>query len=163
MRSTARATPQGRYVGCAGAKHVLGPGALVGDALGIVVHQASHLAIGPDAPDIAGEHAIRIGSGIGVFVAPAWDEEALVVEMESEISWTSDRVTERGKKLLEEFGLGVPVQIDGVLNFETIEQAVCPHCSSSNTTLRSMFGSTLCRSIHYCNNCKQGFERFKPV
>jgi ring-1,2-phenylacetyl-CoA epoxidase subunit PaaD len=85
------------------------------------------------------------------------------VEMEDKISWTSDRVTQRGKKLLEEFGLGAPVQIDGVLSLDTIEHVDCPHCGSANTTLRSMFGSTLCRSIHYCNDCKQGFERFKPV
>ena len=89
--------------------------------------------------------------------------EFVEVQMEDKISWTSDRVSERGRKLLEEFGLGAPMQIDGVLNFETIEQANCPHCGSSNTELRSMFGSTLCRSIHYCRDCKQGFERFKPV
>lgn len=85
------------------------------------------------------------------------------VEMEDKISWTSDRVTEAGRKKLEAFGLGVPVQIDGVLSLDTIEHVDCPHCGSANTTLRSMFGSTLCRSIHYCNDCKQGFERFKPV
>jgi ring-1,2-phenylacetyl-CoA epoxidase subunit PaaD len=89
--------------------------------------------------------------------------ENVVVEMESEISWSSDRVSERGRKLLEEFGLGAPVQIDGVLSLDTIEHVNCPHCASANTMLRSMFGSTLCRSIHYCNDCKQGFERFKPV
>ncbi|SRR5579883_2019979 len=87
----------------------------------------------------------------------------VVVEMEHEISWSSDRITDRGRQLLSEFGLGIPVQIDGVLDLATIEHVNCPHCGSSNTTLRSMFGSTLCRSIHYCNNCKQGFERFKPL
>jgi len=85
------------------------------------------------------------------------------VEMESELSWTSDRVSEHGRQLLEKFGLGAPVQIDGILDVATIESARCPHCGSPDTTLRSMFGSTLCRSIHYCNACKQGFERFKPV
>ncbi len=87
----------------------------------------------------------------------------VTVDMEDELSWSSDRVTERGRKLLEEFGLGAPIQIDGVLNLETIEHVNCPHCGSANTTLRSMFGSTLCRSIHYCEDCRQGFERFKPV
>jgi ring-1,2-phenylacetyl-CoA epoxidase subunit PaaD len=85
------------------------------------------------------------------------------VEMETELSWSSDRVTEHGRKQLEEFGLGAPIQIDGVLNLDTIEHVNCPHCGSGNTTLRSMFGSTLCRSIHYCEDCKQGFERFKPL
>ena len=85
------------------------------------------------------------------------------VEMETELSWSSDRVTEHGRKLLEDFGLGAPVQIDGILTIDTIEHVDCPHCGSANTELRSMFGSTLCRSIHYCNDCKQGFERFKPL
>lgn len=85
------------------------------------------------------------------------------VEMETELSWTSDRVTENGRKLLEAFGLGAPIQIDGVLSLDVIEHVDCPHCGSKNTTLRSMFGSTLCRSIHYCEDCRQGFERFKPV
>jgi ring-1,2-phenylacetyl-CoA epoxidase subunit PaaD len=85
------------------------------------------------------------------------------VEMETELSWSSDRVTEHGRKLLEAFGLGAPVQIDGILSLDMIEHVDCPHCGSANTTLRSMFGSTLCRSIHYCNDCKQGFERFKPL
>ena|ERR1017187_8123778 len=85
------------------------------------------------------------------------------VEMETELSWSSDRVTEHGRKLLEEFGLGAPVQIDGILNIAMIEHVNCPHCGSANTEMRSMFGSTLCRSIHYCEDCKQGFERFKPL
>ena len=85
------------------------------------------------------------------------------VEMETELSWTSDRITEHGRKLLEAFGLGAPIQIDGVLDLDVIEHVACPHCGSKNTEMRSMFGSTLCRSIHYCLDCKQGFERFKPL
>lgn len=86
-----------------------------------------------------------------------------VVEMETEIAWSSDRVTELGRQRLAAFGLGTPVKIDGLSDLEAIEQVACPHCGSANTTMRSMFGSTLCRSIHYCEDCKQGFERFKPL
>jgi ring-1,2-phenylacetyl-CoA epoxidase subunit PaaD len=85
------------------------------------------------------------------------------VEMETELSWSSDRVTPQGRKRLEAFGLGAPVQIDGILSLDVIERAACPHCGSKNTEMRSMFGSTLCRSIHYCLDCKEGFERFKPL
>jgi ring-1,2-phenylacetyl-CoA epoxidase subunit PaaD len=85
------------------------------------------------------------------------------VEMETELSWSSDRVTPQGRERLEAFGLGAPVQIDGVLNLDVIERVACTHCGSKNTDMRSMFGSTLCRSIHYCLDCKQGFERFKPL
>ncbi len=85
------------------------------------------------------------------------------VEMETELSWSSNRVSEQGRKRLEDFGLGAPIQIEGVLNLDAIERVACPYCGSANTELRSMFGSTLCRSIHYCLDCKQGFERFKPL
>ncbi len=89
--------------------------------------------------------------------------ERVQVDLETEVNWTSDRISEHGRRKLEAFGLGAPIQIDGVLNLDQIEHVSCPHCGSANTELRSMFGSTLCRSIHYCNDCKQGFERFKPL
>ncbi|HZK76544.1 MAG TPA: 1,2-phenylacetyl-CoA epoxidase subunit PaaD [Candidatus Kapabacteria bacterium] len=89
--------------------------------------------------------------------------ESVQVDLETEMSWTSDRISETGRKKLEAFGLGAPVQIDGILSLDQIEHVSCPHCRSANTELRSMFGSTLCRSIHYCLDCRQGFERFKPL
>ena len=89
--------------------------------------------------------------------------ESVQVDLETEMSWSSDRISERGRKLLEEFGLGAPIKIEGILDLEQIEHVACPHCGSSNTEMRSMFGSTLCRSIHYCMECKQSFERFKPL
>ncbi|MDQ3291183.1 MAG: phenylacetate-CoA oxygenase subunit PaaJ, partial [Bacteroidota bacterium] len=33
----------------------------------------------------------------------------------------------------------------------------------TNTTMRTPFGPTLCRSMHYCHNCHQLFEQFKPI
>ena len=54
-----------------------------------------------------------------------------------------------------------PPTVGGAKSF--LGDLLRPHCGSSNTDMRSMFGSTLCRSIHYCKDCKQGFERFKPL
>ena len=85
------------------------------------------------------------------------------VQLEDALSWSSDRITDQGRKLLGAFGLGTPVKIEGVLDLAQIESVNCPHCGSANTTMRSIFGSTLCRSIHYCNDCRQSFERFKPL
>ena len=85
------------------------------------------------------------------------------VLIDESIAWSSDRISENGKLVLEKFGLGAPIQIDGILDLKQIESVNCPHCKSEHTTMRSLFGSTLCRSIHYCNNCKQTFERFKPL
>ena len=85
------------------------------------------------------------------------------VIVDDTIIWNSDRITEQGKKLLTEFGLGTPQRHEGKFSMEEIAASKCPHCGSDDTTLKSIFGSTLCRSIHFCFNCKQGFERFKPL
>jgi ring-1,2-phenylacetyl-CoA epoxidase subunit PaaD len=61
------------------------------------------------------------------------------------------------------FGLAPPPSFDMVLELDILHDAVCPYCHSTNTVMQSPFGPTLCRSIHYCNNCLQAFEQFKPV
>jgi len=89
-------------------------------------------------------------------------ENALVV-VDDSISWNSNRLTDNARVVLEKFGLGTPTKNCNDITPEMLEDAACPFCKSSNTTMNSMFGSTLCRSIHYCFDCKQKFERFKPV
>ena len=89
-------------------------------------------------------------------------EVAVLVDYETR--WTSDRMTPEAKTKLEKFGLAPPPQINGEeLSEEMLNQVRCPHCGSTDTTLRSSFGSTLCRAIRFCFNCKQGFEQFKPI
>ena len=85
------------------------------------------------------------------------------VKVDFENTWTSDRMSDEAKIKLEKFGLAPPVTISGDLTEEQLNNVRCPHCGSTDTTLRSAFGSTLCRAIRFCFNCKQGFEQFKPV
>ena len=85
------------------------------------------------------------------------------VKVDFENAWTSDRMSEEAKQKLEKFGLAPPVVIDGDLTEEQLNKVRCPHCHSTDTTLRSAFGSTLCRAIRFCYSCQQGFEQFKPV
>ncbi len=89
--------------------------------------------------------------------------DTVEVKVDFETSWTSDRMSEEARMKLEKFGLAPPVHIHGELTEEQLNQVRCPHCGSTDTTLRSAFGSTLCRAIRFCFNCKQGFEQFKPV
>lgn len=78
--------------------------------------------------------------------------------------WTSDRITAEGCEKLKAFGLAPPPWMAGrPVQPQDLTAVTCPHCDSTDTTLESAFGSTLCRSIHYCNACRQSFERFKPV
>ncbi|MBX7108758.1 MAG: phenylacetate-CoA oxygenase subunit PaaJ [Chitinophagales bacterium] len=85
------------------------------------------------------------------------------VKVDDSVTWNTDRITEKGKRSLAAFGLGTPLRHAGDFSLADIEYSACPHCGSGNTTMKSMFGSTLCRSMHYCFDCLQGFERFKPL
>lgn len=86
------------------------------------------------------------------------------VKVDFETQWTSNRMKPEAKIKLEKFGLAPPVDLkDEELTEEQLNNVRCPHCHSTDTTLRSAFGSTLCRAIRFCFNCKQGFEQFKPV
>lgn len=77
--------------------------------------------------------------------------------------WDSNKLTARGLLCLKKHGLAPPVKHEGEITAALLEQVACPFCGSMNTELKSPFGPTLCRSLHYCNNCLQAFEGFKPV
>lgn len=77
--------------------------------------------------------------------------------------WNSNKLTERGLMCLKKHGLAPPPKHEGEITIELLEHVPCPFCGSTNTEMKSPFGPTLCRSLHYCNNCLQAFEQFKPV
>jgi ring-1,2-phenylacetyl-CoA epoxidase subunit PaaD len=81
-------------------------------------------------------------------------------------SWSTDRITPAGRRKLEESGFAPPhpraatgptlVQLDA-------QAFRCPYCDSTNTRLENLFGPTPCRSIRYCESCRQPFEQFKTI
>ncbi|MCC6866416.1 MAG: phenylacetate-CoA oxygenase subunit PaaJ [Ignavibacteria bacterium] len=77
--------------------------------------------------------------------------------------WNSNMITENGLEGLKKHGLAPPPRHNDIVQIEMISKAACPLCGSSNTILKSPFGPTLCRSLHYCNDCLNAFEQFKPV
>ncbi|QQS29993.1 MAG: phenylacetate-CoA oxygenase subunit PaaJ [Sphingobacteriales bacterium] len=85
------------------------------------------------------------------------------VTIDFTIPWNSNRISETGKQQLKEFGLAPPPVYTGEVDLEKIAEAKCPNCGSSNTSLNLLFGPTLCRSMHFCYDCRQAFEAFKPV
>lgn len=85
------------------------------------------------------------------------------VDVNFKNSWSSDNITEKGKKALKSFGLAPPQNSALVSDIDFLEHVACPRCDGTNTSLRNPFGPTLCRSIHYCNDCKEAFEQFKPI
>lgn len=87
----------------------------------------------------------------------------VTTEMSFEEPWDTNMVSEKGREALKNFGLAPPPTYQGILDLDILEYAQCPFCNSNNTELRTPFGATLCRSMHYCNDCRQLFEQFKPV
>lgn len=80
-----------------------------------------------------------------------------------DVQWNTDMITEKGLAALKEHGLAPPEKHNGLIQIEILENVKCPYCGSRETDLKTPFGPTLCRSIHYCNSCLQAFEQFKPV
>jgi ring-1,2-phenylacetyl-CoA epoxidase subunit PaaD len=40
-------------------------------------------------------------------------------------------------------------------------EVACPHCGSMLTRLSSQFGSTPCKALYQCLDCKEPFDYFK--
>ena len=89
--------------------------------------------------------------------------EDFEVNVSFEKPWSSNNISPRGRKALKKFGLAPPHKYDVVVDLNIIQHASCPYCDSDDTEMNSPFGPTLCRSLHYCHNCKQAFEQFKPL
>ncbi len=79
-------------------------------------------------------------------------------------AWTTDWMTEEGKQKLKAYGIAPPQYKQVVCEPELFgkEEAIqCPLCNSYNTRLVSQFGSTACKALYQCNDCKEPFDYFK--
>jgi ring-1,2-phenylacetyl-CoA epoxidase subunit PaaD len=73
-------------------------------------------------------------------------------------AWTTDWMTETGKQKLKAYGIAPPL----TRSDETWDRVIeCPQCHSTNTKLISEFGSTACKALYQCNDCKEPFDYFK--
>lgn len=85
-------------------------------------------------------------------------------EVKSQISppWTTDWISEEGKKKLLEVGI-VPPQ--GSASKKSLlgeePKLKCPKCGSTNTVVTAQFGSTACKALYRCDDCLEPFEYFK--
>lgn len=77
--------------------------------------------------------------------------------------WNTNKISSKGREMLKKHGLTPPPLHNGFVEINMLIHITCPHCGSNDTLIKSPFGPTLCRSLHYCNNCRQAFEQFKPV
>ncbi len=112
--------------------------------------------VGCPAMDVMREEVISVLKRHGI------DKAEVNVSLKT--GWNSDRISEKGRAALKKYGLAPPPALSGVIrDIDMLGHAVCPRCSGTNTVMRSPFGPTLCRSLHYCNDCREAFEQFKPL
>ena len=81
-------------------------------------------------------------------------------------SWSTDRITPEGREKLREAGFAPPAPREATApTLVQLTTAVfrCPYCGSTETRLENLFGPTPCRSIRYCEDCRQPFEQFKTI
>jgi ring-1,2-phenylacetyl-CoA epoxidase subunit PaaD len=81
-------------------------------------------------------------------------------------SWSTDRITPAGREKLRESGFAPPAPRGaGAPQLVQLQRGAfrCPYCGSTETELENIFGPTPCRSLRYCNSCRQPFEQFKTI
>ncbi len=82
-------------------------------------------------------------------------------------AWTTDWIPESARAKLEAYGIAPPgpaSAVDELVPLRRADIAVrCPWCKSMHTTLRSEFGSTSCKALWVCDECRQPFEAFKAI
>lgn len=76
-------------------------------------------------------------------------------------AWTTDWMSEEGKQKLKAYGIAPPMgKLKEVEDLNEIT-VTCPQCNSTNTTVVSVFGSTACKALFKCLDCKEPFDYFK--
>jgi ring-1,2-phenylacetyl-CoA epoxidase subunit PaaD len=79
-------------------------------------------------------------------------------------AWTTDWMSEEGKRKLKEYGIAPPHPKQQVCKQElfAVDEAIqCPHCNSWHTHRISEFGSTACKALYQCDDCREPFDYFK--
>jgi ring-1,2-phenylacetyl-CoA epoxidase subunit PaaD len=78
-------------------------------------------------------------------------------------AWTTDWMSEEGKRKLKAFGIAPPNPKQQFCTTEMFRQeaVACPRCNSYHTELISQFGSTACKAMYRCLDCKEAFDYFK--
>ena len=76
-------------------------------------------------------------------------------------AWTTDWITEDGRRKLREYGIAPPQPASSRRALFGVQAVPCPQCGSIDTELLSEFGSTSCKALWRCKSCREPFDYFK--
>jgi ring-1,2-phenylacetyl-CoA epoxidase subunit PaaD len=88
------------------------------------------------------------------------------VQVIQDDSWSTDKITPAGREKLRAAGFAPPAPREAAApRLVQLQSNVfrCPYCGSTQTKLENIFGPTPCRSLRYCESCRQPFEQFKTI
>lgn len=84
-------------------------------------------------------------------------------------AWTTDWISDEGRRKLREYGIAPPTHVVGeavpirMVRGAAVPAPSCPHCGSADTEQISAFGSTACKALWRCRTCGEPFDYFKPI
>ena len=93
----------------------------------------------------------------------------VTVRTELAPAWSSDWITEAGRRKLADAGIAPPHSaargISGPvpLTLGSRPGICCPHCGSSRTGQTAAFSATACKALYRCEECREPFEYVKPI
>jgi len=121
-----------------------------------IVERTAHIEI---LPTFVGCPALdMIRDLVTTKVAELDDVDQVAVSFVHDPPWSVDRITDAGRASLRAHGVTVPGR-GGAVDVSV----PCPNCGGRATYQESAFGPTRCRSIWYCESCRNGFEHLKRV
>ena len=126
-----------------------------------VVIDDDHQAIVTVTPTYSGCPAIE---AININIIAALQEAGYKASIKATISppWTTDDITPDGRAKLLAYGIAPP---NGSASKASLlgddKPRACPICESTNTELLSQFGSTACKALYRCVDCREPFDYFK--
>ncbi len=89
--------------------------------------------------------------------------EKVKVELVYSPAWTTDWINEEAKEKLRAYGIAPPDHstVDKKVLLGKPRELKCPLCGSIHAEMISQFGSTACKALYRCLDCKEPFDYFK--
>ena len=84
----------------------------------------------------------------------------VVVQQKLSPAWTTDWMSQSGREKLRAYGIAPPMSTACGLSRGRIE---CPQCNSAEVKRISEFGSTACKALYQCQECREPFDYFKCI
>jgi ring-1,2-phenylacetyl-CoA epoxidase subunit PaaD len=79
-------------------------------------------------------------------------------------AWTTDWISEVGREKLRRYGIAPPGPTSASRPIHiAVRDIACPRCATLHTERLTPFGSTACKALYRCLDCREPFEHFKPI